>query len=50
MYELHLLEDGRLSRFSSTEQQHFDFIPKVQFVSLQLILNLLIPLLALLDL
>jgi len=48
--ELHLFEDGRLSGFTSTEQQHLDFVPQIHLIALQLILNLLIALLSLLGL
>ena len=50
MDELHLFQDGRLAGFTSSQKQHLDFIPEVHFVSLQLVLNLLIPRLALLRL
>jgi len=48
--ELHLLEDGGLAGFTGTEQQHLDLVPKVHLVPLQLVLDLLVPLLALLGL
>lgn len=64
MDELHLLEDSRLSRLSRscalleadevtgvailTEEQHFDLVALHHLVALELVLNLLVPLLALL--
>ena len=50
MYELHLFEDRRLAGLARTQQQHLDLISETQLVSLQLVLNLLIPLLPLLRL
>jgi hypothetical protein len=62
--ELHLLEDGRLSGLSGscalledadvagvailTEEQHLDLVALHHLVALELVLNLLVPLLALL--
>jgi hypothetical protein len=48
--ELHLFENGRLSGFTSTKQQHLDLVSQVHFVALQLVLDLLIALLPLLRL
>ncbi len=50
MYEPHLFEDGGFARLSSSEEEHLDLIPQVHFVPLQLVLNLLVPRLALLAL
>jgi len=50
VYELHLFEDRRLAGLARTQQQHLDLISETQLVSLQLVLNLLIPLLPLLGL
>ena len=43
--ELDLFQYRRLPRFTSSQQQHFDLIAQVESVTLQLILNLLVPLL-----
>lgn len=39
----HLFEDGRLSRLSSSKQEHFDFIPHARPVLFELFLNLHVP-------
>lgn len=50
MNELHLFQDRGLARFTGSKKKHLDLIPEVHFIPLQLILNLLIPRLALLGL
>jgi len=50
MNKLHLFQDSRLARLAGSEKQHLDLIPQVYLVSLQLVLDLFVPRLALLGL
>jgi hypothetical protein len=46
--ELHLFENGRLSGFTGTEKKHLDLVSLHHLIPLELVLNLLVPGLALL--
>lgn len=48
VYELHLLENCGFARLSGTEKEHLDLISQTELVPLELVLDLLISLLALL--